>query len=84
MITERSIYTARITLSGELPCEVRVGKNQESRLRVIGAMNALCSYWDRWADFGVVKAPTHLFAGRLSPRDFADEIVAWSEHKERL
>lgn len=84
MITERSIYTARITLSGELPCEVRIGKNQESRLRVIGAMNALCSYWDRWADFGVVKAPTHLFAGRLSPRDFADEIVAWSEHKERL
>jgi ankyrin repeat protein len=81
-VSAQSIYKARITLSGKFPEEVKIGDNEEQTLRRIGAMNALCPDWNSWSGFGVIKPPTHPFAGKLTPYDFSDEIVAWNEHNE--
>jgi ankyrin repeat protein len=82
-VSAQSIYKARITLSGAFPEEVDIGNNDEQTLRRIGAINALCPDWNSWAEFGVIKPPSHPFAGKLTPYDFSDEIVAWNEHNEQ-
>jgi hypothetical protein len=83
-VTAQAIYKARITLSGDFPEEIEIGNNEEHKLRIIGAINALCSDWNSWARLGVIKPPTHPFAGKLTPYDFSDEIVAWNEHNGHL